>query len=1475
MHPQPTWFTVNYYKLIFSISLLVILVSSLINPIIQANSQLGLATNSSTEESSESTATGPTSNPSLGQAQEQPTAQTSSEQTDLTKTTTNSNTAAQTNPNPSTDSTTADTNQPTREPTDPEVQLDSSYTESINPQPGNLNTNQSELKITTVGEQVTLENIETNTTYSYPIDPRVKITFTRLDTAVTSPWVSFDRKRLYVDKQLVTGYEIKSNLPNGNFTYNLTLPNPTRSIEATVRYSEDNGQSFTEIVPRTVGSEFVELKNLDHFTIFVVVNTPSPQPNPGSGLFINEVDFITTNGEWVEIYNSTNDPINLLNWRLDLHASSTTPSQFILINTDLIIPPKGFAVINRGQFNWNNNYLNNGEDVIILRNPNGEVVDQINYNSNNGGVNLGNFSSGETLARETNGSNTIVKRSGINVTKGFSNNIYNPNCPGVEIKNINTNKYFCSIQAAIDDPETLAGHTIVLGNGNYQVTNTINVNKSLTITGESQAGVNINMNSIDGYGWSVTANNVTIQNLTVQGTVGGSSARTFKFGPGNSNSIISNGTLSNITVNGSSRTAFDIHGVDNFTGNNLTANNTANGNGLSLTGVKGAIINNFNGSNNAWGDIAIYASTFVNRGSSNIQINNTGNLTIYGQDVSNSLGNNVNTITVANRVRYVVPNNPLVYLYITPLAAPVQIGYNSSDLIPDNARPPQLTCGSLANPAVTNYNRAAVLWDWSGTNPFNSGQIRYQRQFRIGTGNWQGNEIYTSQHSNYRNFGSNAGNPGIYGSRVRAFVDLNNNNRLDSGELTSDWSNECYIKFDPNYLVPITVGYNTRELTGTPQCQVTTSDQMANNGQSSLQILKWTKVPNAVRYQVTAYHLENNAWQQDGSSYNPAIVAQNYSEVTFDPNSDPVVYTTYVTAEGTYTYYVEAYDSQNRLIGRSSAISNPPTGSECTFTVDRRATIFWYKVQSEQIFNANQSITTNNLQSSNYPGQVQVYQNQNLIGTIDNTDPSCSTTDVWQNQSNCHLATSLSISPGNYTLQEINLPYGYQFSWARCMANPYSPDGAIAVWGPDAEAAQANLVYINGSFGNQTISLQPGQKVYCVLYNRLFDYPEYPAQTGQLAVVKQDPSGNRLSNWTFQLKRTGGRIEQLNVTEATGSVTTNLPSGNYQITVQGTYFYGNNLIADANYSRRVHTETWPSQIVVQSDSETWVDGYRWVVDPTLAIPFNRQVNLSLRINDVCATDPTTSCWNNNPTSGLIYWGEFNSGHSYTINYQHPGGPLRFSIRDDYYHDNLAGNLLITIAEINLSQTTGTDGTIQFTNVPVGSYSLQEILPNNWEFVSRSDNQNNGGNVTITTTNQTVIFTNRLKPEPNNSGGSGGNSTNNNQTPSSQTGGANSNTPINLGNTNSNSDNLSQSTDSSTNAEQLPETTPEETQDTDLSSSNNQLRPEILGVSETNSQSDCQNQNFPWWLVVLLILNTLALSSYWWLQKPITNPNQNH
>ncbi len=1473
MRPLPTWFTTNYYKLTLSTSLLIILVSSLINPITQASNQPLPAIKDYSENSSQLAETESTNISSLDQTKEPAADQTSSEQTNLTNPTTNSDTTSETNSNLSAESSTTD---PDQTKSEPENQANISDNNPENSPQNNLNNNQNKLKITTLGEQVIVEDIETNVTYSYPIDPRVKITFTRLDPAITDPWVSFDRKLLYVDKQLVTGYEIKSNLPNGNFTYNLTLPNLTGSIEATVKYSEDNGRSFTEILPRTVGLEFVELKNLDHFTIFVVVNTPNPQPNLGSGLFINEVDFITTDGEWVEIYNSTNNPVDLLNWRLDLHQNSTTPSQFITITTNLVVPPKGFVVISRGQFNWNNNYLDNTGDVIILRNPNGEIVDQINYsNSNNGGFNLGNFSSGETLARETNGSNTIVKRSGINVTRGFSNNIYNPNCPGVEIKNINTNKYFCSIQAAIDDSETLAGHTIVLGNGNYQVTNTINVNKSLTITGESQAGVNINMSSIDGYGWNITASDVTIQNLTVQGTVGGNSARTFKFGPGPNNSVISNGNLFNITVNGSSKTAFDIHGVDSFVGNNLTANNIVDGNGLSLTGVNGAVINNFNGNNNAWGDIAIYASTFVNRGSSNIQINNTGILTIYGQDVSSSLRNDVNTITVANRVRYVVPNNPLVYLYILP--APVQIGYNSSSTVPAGNRPPQLGCGSLTNPVVTNHNQASVLWNWSGSDPLNTGQVKYQRQFRIGSDNWQGNEIYTSQHTNYRNFGSGTGNPGIYGSRVRAFVDVNNNNQLDSSELTSDWSNECYIKFDPEYLVPITVSYNTRELTGAPQCQVTTSDQLANNGRASLQVIKWTKVPNAVRYQVTGYRLVNNSWEQYGSPYNPAVVAQNYPEVSFDATSDPVVYTTYATNEGTYTYYIEAYDSQNRRIGHSSVISNPPTGSECTFTVDRRATIFWYKVQSEQIFNANQAITANDLQSSEYPGQVQVYQNQNLVGTIDNTSPNCSAIEVWQNQSNCHLATSLRVSPGNYTLKEINLPYGYQFSWARCMANPYSPNGAIAVWGPDAAAAQANLVYTNGSFGNHVVSLQPGQKVYCIFHNRPFSYPEYPAQTGQLTVIKQDINGNRLPNWQFQVKRPGGRIEQLRVNEPDGSATIALLPGNYRITVQGTFSYGNNLVADANYSLRPDTENWPSQIVMQSGSERWVDSYRWAIDPTLDVPVNRQANLSLRINDVCATNPTTSCWNNNPTSGLIYWGGFNTDHRYTINYQHAGGPIRFSIRDENYMDNLVGNLIVTIEGVDVTGTTGTDGSVTFANLPVGSYSLQEILPNNWEFVSRSDNQSNGGNVTVTTSNQTVTFINKLTQQPNNPGGSSGsnssnnsqtgnsNSTNNNQTPSGQTSGTN--TTTNLGNTNSNSDNPNTPANPSENSDQLPETKSEEPQTDDLLKSTNQPRPEVLGVAETNEPSDCQNQTFPWWLLVLLILNTLALGGYWWLQKP--------
>ncbi len=59
-------------------------------------------------------------------------------------------------------------------------------------------------------------------------------------------------------------------------------------------------------------------------------------------------------------------------------------------------------------------------------------------------------------------------------------NVTLSSCSGV-VTNLNTSETFCSIQAAIDDPDTLNGHTITVGPGTYA--EDITVDKSLDIRG--------------------------------------------------------------------------------------------------------------------------------------------------------------------------------------------------------------------------------------------------------------------------------------------------------------------------------------------------------------------------------------------------------------------------------------------------------------------------------------------------------------------------------------------------------------------------------------------------------------------------------------------------------------------------------------------------------------------------------------------------------------------------------------------------------------------------------------------------------------------------------------------------------------------------------------------------------------------------------------------------------------------------------
>jgi VCBS repeat-containing protein len=99
------------------------------------------------------------------------------------------------------------------------------------------------------------------------------------------------------------------------------------------------------------------------------------------------------------------------------------------------------------------------------------------------------------------------------------------------VTNQNTGELFCSIQSAIDDADTLDGHTILVGNGTY-VENVV-VNKAVELVGESQTGVVVQPALVNpdcrtgGSGsicgglasniFLVQANNVTIHDMTLDG----------------------------------------------------------------------------------------------------------------------------------------------------------------------------------------------------------------------------------------------------------------------------------------------------------------------------------------------------------------------------------------------------------------------------------------------------------------------------------------------------------------------------------------------------------------------------------------------------------------------------------------------------------------------------------------------------------------------------------------------------------------------------------------------------------------------------------------------------------------------------------------------------------------------------------------------------------------------------------------------
>lgn len=209
------------------------------------------------------------------------------------------------------------------------------------------------------------------------------------------------------------------------------------------------------------------------------------------------------------------------------------------------------------------------------------------------------------------------------------------------------------------------GDIIQLANGTYTLTATLNLNHSLTITGESEAGVIINATGTPSGAWAINPNksNTSLSNFTLQpnGATGGFPIHVGA-NTGNPLPVLDNISLSHITINGAKKTAFDCNGVNNLNISYLTATNTTGGNGIQFSGCWNVTADHLTTSGNNWGGVAIYVSKpypgGVGRGSDNILIDATSSSIseatgIYSQDESGF----VNTHTTVTGYDYLVQNS--------------------------------------------------------------------------------------------------------------------------------------------------------------------------------------------------------------------------------------------------------------------------------------------------------------------------------------------------------------------------------------------------------------------------------------------------------------------------------------------------------------------------------------------------------------------------------------------------------------------------------------------------------------------------------------------------------------------------------------------------------------------------------------------------------------------------------------------------
>ncbi len=245
-------------------------------------------------------------------------------------------------------------------------------------------------------------------------------------------------------------------------------------------------------------------------------------------------------------------------------------------------------------------------------------------------------------------------------------------------------------------------------------------------------------------------------------------------------------------------------------------------------------------------------------------------------------------------------------------------------------------------------------------------------------------------------------------------------------------------------------------------------------------------------------------------------------------------------------------------------------------------------------------------------------------------------------------------------------------------ANTHDLTSFIDQGNNELEVAVKNWAQANGT----TKSNPAGLKYELVITgtDAECDIPYEEPKFSTVTMCKFNGNEQALSGWNLMLLGDVVETVEVSATNGTGA-TVALNTGAYVAVASGTW--DNNRgplnIVDAEYSTE---DNW----VTQMDGFT---GYGTDI-------------LELQLNGI--TDPNSN------------WGDYNSGHEYARGFnQTATGSATFAIYDTFYGDN-TGSLDVTVYE-GYASTTNQNGCVTFTNVPYGTYDVDEIMKDGWQNVS--------------------------------------------------------------------------------------------------------------------------------------------------------------